>query len=310
MSTTTNGSLLGFLVGAKFDPSEAPVRRSGGGARKQWNPLSGLVVRLWKDGSVYPSQALVDKFNLEYAPVVITKGENRPYSQEEIDKHNENQLREHDEYLSKLAQGQPDEWKPKELKPRFKPSNIVPKEGAKHGNGFDVIDSRVWAGYKASGNMLFISPASQDLPKVDLFGQTKYTSAEEEGAVVYDAVPVSSVMDQGSKTFGEDVLIPAVKEIYGIELTDDNEFVDLVVVEELKEDGQSINLKELFSQKVAHLPKRVLRGEDKGKADYVRREHAIVYGFIPAQLLPKSATEVAQGPGANETVAQEETTTA
>lgn len=295
MSTTTsNGSLLNFLnSSAHFDPSAAPVRRSGGGSRKEWNPPSGLVVRLWYDGAIYPSQELVDTFNLEYAPVVITKGDLRPYTQEEIDKFNEEQNRAHDEYLSKLPQGQTDAFKKKELKPRFKPSLIVPKEGTTSGNGFDVIDSRIWGGYKG-GDILFVSPVSKDLPKVDLFGQTKYTSPEEEGALVYDAKPVSSVMDQGSKTFGADVLINAVKEVYGVVLDDDNEYVDLVVVPELKSGDTSINFLEQFSRDIAHFPKRVLRGEDKGKPDYERREHAKVYGFIPAQLLPKEEKAVAQ----------------
>lgn len=38
-----------------------------GGPKKERNPESGLKIRVFYDGSVYPSQELVDKFNLEYS---------------------------------------------------------------------------------------------------------------------------------------------------------------------------------------------------------------------------------------------------
>lgn len=46
---------------------EAPAKK-GGGNRKERIPTNGLKIRVFRDGSVYPSQELVDKFNLEYWP--------------------------------------------------------------------------------------------------------------------------------------------------------------------------------------------------------------------------------------------------
>lgn len=41
-------------------------RAGGGGHRKEWNPTYSSTIRLWKDGSVFPSQDLIDRFDLEY----------------------------------------------------------------------------------------------------------------------------------------------------------------------------------------------------------------------------------------------------
>jgi hypothetical protein len=45
---------------------EAPKKTSTGRVATPKNPESGLTMRLFKDGAIYPSQELVDTFNLEY----------------------------------------------------------------------------------------------------------------------------------------------------------------------------------------------------------------------------------------------------
>ena len=45
---------------------ETPKKASTGREKIERNPQSGLTLRLFKDGSIYPSLELVDKFDLEY----------------------------------------------------------------------------------------------------------------------------------------------------------------------------------------------------------------------------------------------------
>jgi hypothetical protein len=288
-------SFLSFLSEATVEEVALPSRAGVGGARKPWHPKEGrLAIRVWKDGSIYPNKTTIERFNLEYVKAIITKGEMKPYTQEDVDKWNENQLRLRDEHVQKqaaLPEDQRTEYKIKEFKPQYKPSKYE-YEGAP-GNGFDFIDSRTWKGFVGEGKMLFVAPAAKDLAKVDIFGSTKYTG---------DGTPVNSVYEQGSKTFGHEVLLPAVEEVYGVKLSDEKEYVDLLIVDELDlGDGNVININEKFSKKIAHFPKKVLRGDAKGQSDYEKRENAIVWGLIPAELLGE--TEVEE-PAAAEAVAE------
>lgn len=262
-------SILSFLNTAKVE-EVARAPRVGGGAKKPWNPpTTVLAVRVWRDGSVFPSQALVERFNLEYPSVTITKGEEIPWPNDKIQEHLNKQM-------------ELPEADRKELKPRYKPSLIEPIGGVA-GNGFDVIDSRVWAGYKAQGNMLFISAVSKQEPKVDLFGATKYDA---------NGVPISKVLEQGSKTFGKLVLLNAIEELYGIKLDTSKEYVDMLVLEELQVGDSTINFNKQFSVPVMLAPKLTNRGKDKGKPDYERREGSIVFGFIPDEVVNGKVTIV------------------
>lgn len=234
--------LLSFLKTANVAEVVEEQKRSGGKS-KQWNPNPALLaIRVWKDGSVFPSQALVAKFNLDYqdGTPVITPAVGK-----------EGDL----------------EYKPATSKTALKENP---------GFGFDVIDSRDWAGYKAEGNMLFISPIERGNPKIDLFASTVYDK---------DGKAKSNVMDQGANTFGKAVLIPAIEEVYGIlfedALTEDGvEFVDMVVASEL----EGIDIVKQFSKPITLVPKKISRGADKGKSDYERRENASIYGFVPLSL--------------------------
>lgn len=232
-------SALSFLKTAKVEEATVAPRKPGGGRTKQWNPSPILhAIRLWKDGSVFPSRALVDAYDLEYKEAAITKIE------------------------IPLKEGQTEQ--------KYK-NEYFYISGP--GNGFDVIDSRAWASYNAEGHMLFISPVQRDEPKVSLFSSVGYDA--ETGK------PKNSVMDQGSSTYGKDTLLDAVKEIYGIELNDEKEYVDLIVFTKYGD----VNITEAFSKPLTFLPKTVVSGKDKGQPDLQRRENAKIYGFVPLEIL-------------------------
>lgn len=256
-------SLLSFLSEASIEPTSHRSRTTGGSKKNLNPPDQWYAIRVHADGSVYPSRALIERFNLEYPKMNITKGEEVPHTAAAIEKHNQANA-------ALVAAGK----EPKELKPRFKPATYEPVSGVP-GNGFDVIDSRLWSGYKG-GNMLFITPTAKDEPKVDLFGNTKYED---------DGTPVKSVYEQGSTTYGEQTLIKAIKELYNIDLKTERDYVDMIVFDEIQDGEQTINLNKKFATKVTHLPKVVSRGDKAGSPDYVRREQAQIWGFAPAEVL-------------------------
>lgn len=271
-------SLLAFLTNAQVEEVKAPSRTGGGKAKPWWPADDVLAIRLWRSGAVFPSKLAVDRFNLEYPEVDIVKGDAIPITDEMRDKHNKAELQRQLEFTqeqAKLPEAERKAFVPKELKQAFKPSKFTPKSGVP-GNGFDIIDSRLWLSYKGTGHMLFIAPVAKDQAKVDIFGATKYND---------DGTPFSSVYDQGAKTYGEGTLLKAVKELYNIELNDEREFVDLMIIDELAEGDVVVNINKQFSQKMAIFPKRIIRGEKQGEADYEKRENAIVWGFIPSDFL-------------------------
>ena len=259
-------SLLNFLQSSAVEEVVPGQRaKGGGGPRKQWQPNPSIVaIRLWRDGSVYPSNAAIAKFDLEYKKAVITK-EDLP-----------------------LKEGQTEAER--------KQRNVYAFPNGT-GNGFDVVDSRVWEQFKAAdgSGMLFIVPTQKTEAKVDLFGTSNYTE---------DGEPKALVAEQGAKTFGSAVLIPAVEELYGIkfkvdaveaaegveavEAVDGVEYVDLAIFDKLGD----FDIVKSYSKNILHVPKRVIRGKDAGKPDYVRRENATVYGFAPAsEVIPGYAPD-------------------
>jgi hypothetical protein len=253
-------SILAFLSGAKVE--EALDTKTGrGGARKAWNPKPlKNAVRLWHDGSVFPSQSLVDKFDLEYKKATVTK-EEVPVPEPAIASFDTTEA-----YNKAHAA-----WKkaPNKIK-RF----YEFPEGT--GNGFDVIVSSKWSQFKSQGgSLLFLSPALKSAAKVDLFAAVKYN---DEGN------PISSVMSQGSP-FPD--LVKWVKEIYGIELDKEKKpYIDLMVFTEVGEPGDEgyIDMSK-YSVAKGILPKTVARGAEKGQDDFVRRDNVVIFGFVPEELL-------------------------
>lgn len=271
-------SLFSFLSSAKVE-EVVPGAKGGGGPRKQRNPKPALLaIRLWADGSTYPSQALVDRFDLEYKKATITKEEvtvNEPSVADFPD------APEKFEKAMKVYQASL-------IKPKTRNLYEFP-DGT--GNGFDVIPSDKWGQFTSEGKFLFISPVSKSLPKVDLFASVKYQD---------DGNPTNTVMTQGSPS---EWLLDAVASIYGITLGDDTPYVDLIVFSEYGEEGspEYVNITEKFSKKLSTFPKVIARGKEKGEADYVRRENAAIWGLIPASL-----AGVTEGEEGEEEVEEEE----
>ena len=264
-------SVLSFLKSASVEEVK-PSARSGGSKSKQWQPNPTLVaVRLWKDGSVFPSKAAIDKFGLEYCDATITT----------IPVPAKAAIMEADGITVKVPA------KPVTTRKEYSYPNGT-------GNGLDVISSKNWNQFKTQdeGAMLFVAVVPKDQPKVDLFSTANY---DEHGK------PKVSVEEQGAATFGKNVLIPMVEDVYGITFQVDAveakgdqpaveevqgvEYVDLVIFEEMGTGMDRFNITEHFSKPIIFAPKRIARGDDKGKDDYERRENVKVYGFAPVAMV-------------------------
>lgn len=250
-------SFLSFLKDTVLE-EVAQKAPAVGGPKKQRNPNPLFMgLRIWKDGSIYPSVALVEKFNLEY-PVVKLTMETLP-----------------------IPEGSPEGTKAQVKRTYTHEQGI--------GNGLDCIDSRSWPQYKGDRHFIAISIVPKNLPKVDIFGSTKYAD---------DGTPISSVLDQGPTSFGAADLLPTLKEVYNVEPNEEG-YIDLMV-------DTSINLKQLSSNGIFLFPKKVNRGEHKGKADYQRRENVDVFGLVPAAMLQEEPTTVVEeenAAGTNDVVA-------
>lgn len=240
---------LSFLDDVLVENVEPKAPRAG--AKKQRNPAEDFVgIRLWSDGSVYPSKALVDRFNLEYPAATVST-----------------------------------------VKGKDGADNKVYTVVGNQGNGIDIIDVREWSQATAKNkNFIAVSFSPKDAPKVDLFGMTRF---DEEGK------PVTSVLEQGTVTFGKKELLPLVKELYDVE-PDEDGYVDLQVA---TEEVGGKNLKS--SNGLEYLPKKVARGVDKGKADYAKRENVDIFMLYPI-VADASDTAVAES---NTTTQESQATT-
>lgn len=198
---------LGFLSGLSIQEISANAPRL---AKKDSNPAPTFMgFRVHKDGSVFPSEALVQKFNLEYPKATVT---NKP--------------------LFNSEDGSP--LKDEEGNPVTKRVVDTP-DGS---NGFDVFMLHTWTqaeNRESMPNVILVAVSPKKSDKVDLFSNTKYND---------DGTPKSSVLDQGALTFGKDALLPMIKEVYGIEIGEEG-FLDLEVV--VSENVRSISPSGIFN---------------------------------------------------------------
>jgi hypothetical protein len=184
--------MLDFLASVTISDEEASVSGRKGGPRKERNP-EGLAIRVFKDGSVYPSSETVATFDLEYKQAVLKEKIALPLKEGETE---------------------------------VKYSNRFEVEGGA-GNGFDVIDTEKYPAFKLpEGNrLLIISAVSKTSPKVDLFGSTTY---EDNGTPKSDVLSQGAKTFGKEELIGmiEDVygVIFAKGEVEGVD------FVDLVLV--------------------------------------------------------------------------------
>lgn len=211
---------LAFLQTIKVEDPSLMKKSTGGGRRKEWNP-TGMKIRVWKDGSVFPSKELVDRFNLEYG--------NQPTEEGQVET----------------------------------------------GNAFDIFSSADFPIFKADETLLLLNVAPKSAPKTDVFGSTTYNE---------DGTPKSSVMEQGSATFGKATLLPLLTSMYGVTLGDNKEYEDLILLGQGGENSQQAwGLPD--GKTVCHVPKVVARGERKGEMSYSRRENPQFFVLYPSSVL-------------------------
>lgn len=217
-------SMLGQLTAV--EPPVVASKRASGGPRKEWNPTTADI-RIWKDGSVYPSQALVEKWALEFTARTI------------------------DEASGKWTDN---------------PGGL----------GFDVFHTADYPAIQGP-NLVGIVPVKRSEGKVDLFASCNYYTPKDatngdipEGSKVGD--PVTSVMDQGSNTFGKE-LLKMLNVSYGV-VPNAEGYIDLLVY------GDPI--KNVNGSEIYNIPKKLKKGDKAGELSYVRREKVSVFVLIPA----------------------------
>lgn len=223
---------LDFLKKIKVEDVALPTK-AGGGRRKEWNPTLDNAIRVWKDGSLFPSQKLVERFALEYS--------NKP---------------------AEAAEGQP--------------KNKVA------GNAFDIFESINFPTLNTGGqNLVILNVAAKHVGKTDAFGSTSYNE---------DGTPKTSVMDQGSATFGKDCLLPMLKKIYNVE-PGEKGFIDLML---LGTDGEPAMEPFLLpnDKKVCMVPKEVSRGDKAGEMTYARRENPIMFVLYPVAVEAEGSADL------------------
>lgn len=168
----------------------------------------------------------------------------------------------------------------------------LPKDSEEKAFGFDIMSSKSFPNTAhLDSSFIILAVVAKSLPKVDVFGSTKYYSAEEvaklaaEGTEVVEGQPKSSVLDQGNTTFGKEVLIPMLKEIYGFEFPEDKKFVDLTIITDqpLKtNDGNYF------------IPKPISRGEKKGEMEVVVRKDIDMFPLVLSSMLGEETGEAPQ----------------
>jgi hypothetical protein len=142
------------------------------------------------------------------------------------------------------------------------------------GNGFDIIDTKLFSGYDQSNpRLVMVALVKKNLPKVDLFGRTSYDSKTFE--------PKSSVIDQGAATTGV-WLIELLEEVYGPIFTDDATFVDLKI---------NVEFGVKTGNNIYHLPKKVARGEKKGEITYQRRTDTALWPLTVFEITREEVLE-------------------
>lgn len=122
-------------------------------------------------------------------------------------------------------------------------------------------------------NALLVAPVAKSEAKVDLLKNTEYNE---------DGTPKSSVLTQGSSTFGKSQLLPMLEIVLGKELSEifgDNKFIDLRV---------EVDYQLPIAGDFLYIPKTIRKGERKGEVALIRRNATNVF---PVSILGTESTE-------------------
>ena len=159
------------------------------------------------------------------------------------------------------------------------------------GMGFDVIDTRQWSQIKgAAQGFIAVAVSPKDSPKLDMFSMTRYSP---------EGNPLTSIMDQGSSTYGKATLLPLIAELYKVSPNEEG-FIDMQVIT-VAEGGQNLR----SANGLELLPKVISRGADAGKPDYTRRENVDIFMIYPSTVPALTDTAI-EAPTAEELAADEE----
>lgn len=267
-------SKLAFLKTVSVIAQEEPTKRAGGGGvRKEWNPTEGLVLRLWKSGEVYPSQELIDEFDLEYRNALTEE-------QEEAVKAGT---------LEKPAMGfgfdvaDTQEFPAFKVDGRFLIISPVPKDVK--GGRVDLFST---VGYNEDGT-----------PKLKVFDQGLATFGkdflipriEEIYGITFAKPAIEGRKAEPEETDSEGKVIksakPAVEARPAVEGV---EYLDLVF---LGQEGENSTPFSLPVGKVAYFPKIVSRGDAKGETTVARRENPQMYILYPKIWLDEEKAQAA-----------------
>jgi hypothetical protein len=185
---------LDFINEIKINEVAATTPRAT--TKKETNPPADFLgLRVWKDGSVFPSLLLTEKFSLEYpGNATVTT----------IDVHNEDGTKKLDKDNKQVTK-----------------RTVVFPEGTV-ANGLDVFTMADWTQLDPASRAhkcILVGVSPKTSPKVELFSNVKYNE---------DGTPQNSVLDQGANTYGKERLIPLLKEVYGIEIGEAG-YVDLEI---------------------------------------------------------------------------------
>lgn len=246
--------MFDFLAKATIvDVAETTTARKGG-PRKDRNP-EGMAIRVFFDGSVFPSTELVGKFNLEYVPG--TPATTAP-----------------------VAEGE-------EAK-----VNVTPAE--EPGFGFDVVDTKHFPAFElpAGYRVLLISPVNRKAGRVDLFASTTYekdgipkSSVLDQGAKTYGAEELIPMLEEVyGVTFKKRIAYAEGEKKEGDPMyTEGVDSLDLIFV-------ANPATGEPWAKEFCWIPKRVSRGKAQGEFTTARREKVQFYALMPKSMVEASTS--------------------
>jgi hypothetical protein len=141
------------------------------------------------------------------------------------------------------------------------------------GNGLDIFSSENWQMIATPAPMLFVAIVPRHgNPKIDVYGSTSY---EEDG------IPKRSIDSNTVSSFGKDILVPQLEELYGVNF-EEVDFIDLVMVTEYAIEAP----RGVFS-----IPKTVSRGDNKGDLVFVTRKNITVFPLTVFEGVAESKDE-------------------
>lgn len=153
---------------------------------------------------------------------------------------------------------------------------VAPEKWVHAGSALDVFSSKDFPAFKSPKPLLLANVTARSGGKTDLFSTVGWDKTTGE--------KLASVLDQGAITFGKDELLPLLKDTYGIELNEENPFVDLVFV---GKDGAEAKTHFAIEKGFCFVPKTVTRGDKMGAETVVRREDPWIFVLMPlAEVFP------------------------